>query len=525
MSNLSSTPAEILDRICSYISSPKDLLYVALAARKFNQVIIPDHIQFRNIRCDFRRKNVWQKLAAAPAKAARFVEVEIVDERGTDGYHDPRGLPIIFPRSLDTSSDTEGTEGYTSAVATLASALRLMSNLRAFHWYTAAVRPTNEVFLALREASSPVESIEVLNYDDGLETSIRTVELERSPLWKFTDLTKFSFTEHHNDAELQAYITYTNEMADMLIHRCPNLEDLQLYQNHHYHSVLPEEIVQYIFLNGRWPALRRATVEGDPLDIAVIDAFFAHHPRLERVMVLERDLPARVFSYLTNLKSLSVRWTKDLAAGDHKPFEQLTTLSLDLPDHVSGEVCKGLGRILRSIPSLCHLTLHHATYTQELLLSVQEHAPNLTRLALRWDPHEMYIDSVNDWDSNCGYWQKFVSRFSQLTHLAFVDPCLWEEADESSEGNSDDGDDDASEATSDATDRCLRALTAASPHLVYVGIATDDDTEREWVAIERTAGGVYAGYHKVLNAYRVREVSWGDWYLGAMDGHLDKKEW
>ncbi|KIJ28214.1 hypothetical protein M422DRAFT_99000, partial [Sphaerobolus stellatus SS14] len=65
-------PPEILDNIAAHINLPQDLLSLAVTARAFHAIVVPNHLQFRDIRCDPRRVNLWRSLAQKPAYAARI---------------------------------------------------------------------------------------------------------------------------------------------------------------------------------------------------------------------------------------------------------------------------------------------------------------------------------------------------------------------------------------------------------------------------------------------------------------------
>jgi hypothetical protein len=90
--SIANRPSEILDHICSFVDSPKDILSFALTSKEVCQLAIPDHIEFRHLRCDIRRISLWKKLAELPAVASRFVSLEVAVEVGTD--HRSPILPI-----------------------------------------------------------------------------------------------------------------------------------------------------------------------------------------------------------------------------------------------------------------------------------------------------------------------------------------------------------------------------------------------------------------------------------------------
>jgi hypothetical protein len=178
MTTLSDQAPEILDHILSFVANPKDILSLGSTSKKINIVAIPDHIEFRHLRCDVRRLSVWAKLANLPALASRFVSLEVVVENDSDfspiiparlGF--ANGLSkisvldwVINPNEKvvvwgDITSDMMLAKCITNLVA----ALCCMSGLRRFHWRIAPpyqARITAEVFAALLHCPD-LEDIEI----------------------------------------------------------------------------------------------------------------------------------------------------------------------------------------------------------------------------------------------------------------------------------------------------------------------------------------------------------------------------
>ncbi|KIJ42340.1 hypothetical protein M422DRAFT_105347, partial [Sphaerobolus stellatus SS14] len=63
---------EILEEIISNIERPKDLLNLALASKLFKDIIIPNHIQLRVIRCNVYQDDFWKILIEKPILAANI---------------------------------------------------------------------------------------------------------------------------------------------------------------------------------------------------------------------------------------------------------------------------------------------------------------------------------------------------------------------------------------------------------------------------------------------------------------------
>jgi hypothetical protein len=92
-----SLATELLDHICSFITSPHDLLSFALCQRRLSAVIIPSHIQFRDLVLSLAHRSLFRKLLERPLLASRFVLLEFVGNSQT----------FIWPASLLKELDSE----------------------------------------------------------------------------------------------------------------------------------------------------------------------------------------------------------------------------------------------------------------------------------------------------------------------------------------------------------------------------------------------------------------------------------
>ncbi|RDB26605.1 hypothetical protein Hypma_005568 [Hypsizygus marmoreus] len=521
-----SHPVELLDQICLHVESPNDLLSVALTCKQLSRIAIPGHIEFRVLRCDFQRDSLWKALLAQPSLAAKIHTLDIISEQG----YDLDNGPVIVPRSLLSAEGGEvksppDVHDDEKSFALLGDVIRRMPRLRRFHWLHHSTRPVNGVFSALNATCGDLEDVEVLNFDDSYRTSISTVDLGNSPLWKLTNLTHFSFTEHHIDTEADVHVKYTDAMADMLINHCPHLEDLQIFQNHHYHSDLPEESIQKLFKDGHWPNLKRLTIEG----IALYEndqRFFASHPKLEKLCIRDGYNCKFVFSHLPNLESLDIDWILQSKEMPADVAAHLQYLAVGVPDEswLKNED-PDFQNVLRSAPNLKCLVLHHAAYAIDHLTSIFECIPNVERLALQWASHMGYFENAYEEP------QAFCDALAllpKLTHLTYINPSLWS----TEESESDDGDKEAEESEEEEADdfhRSLKALSSSAPKLSFVefGSGDIDVDERDWMAIERDDNGAYLSYSEVGSDQKngLDVDLWGGCYLGAAKGLLDKKEW
>ncbi|KIJ44679.1 hypothetical protein M422DRAFT_103830, partial [Sphaerobolus stellatus SS14] len=65
-------PIESLESIIDNIDTCKGLLYLALTCSQLKDLIIPNHIEYRYIRCDPYRRSLWIKLIQQPLLASHI---------------------------------------------------------------------------------------------------------------------------------------------------------------------------------------------------------------------------------------------------------------------------------------------------------------------------------------------------------------------------------------------------------------------------------------------------------------------
>jgi hypothetical protein len=162
-SNLSSLPPEILDYASSFIASPRDLLSFALTAKSIHALIIPHHLEFRIVRCELSRAQLWDALADRKEFAARLNTLEILDV--------PEVLPAIAPK-LIPGTDTDLAKlnlcsSNCDCTRRLQSAISKMHGLRRFGWVGPEKRSHNAepVFEALGIACVNLQELELEYFD------------------------------------------------------------------------------------------------------------------------------------------------------------------------------------------------------------------------------------------------------------------------------------------------------------------------------------------------------------------------
>lgn len=172
-------------------------------------------------------------------------------------------------------------------------------------------------------------------------------------------------------------------MVEMLVTQCPNLEDLQVLQQLDTSDY--NDTAEALFTDGRWPRLKRATIETYCLDADLADRFFAKHPLLESLCIRgsNRDIVFRHES-LPSLRFLQLGWTPTLEAiaDVASSLEGLVVLSSDFADDTRDTFAP----LTNVLTSLRFLTVLDAHYDVEILKSITRLAPTLEKLALAWIP-------------------------------------------------------------------------------------------------------------------------------------------
>lgn len=160
--SLSNLAPELVESICLDIPNPRDLLSFALTCKTICEVVIPDHLELRHIRCDFRRVSLWEELVQFPAVASRIVSLELISEH-TSTLDPIRPTHSKLILTHDFELDAWGSKcplfnvDYARGMQSLTSALQTMVNLSRFHWLVNEAHPTNEALLSLSTGSSALE--------------------------------------------------------------------------------------------------------------------------------------------------------------------------------------------------------------------------------------------------------------------------------------------------------------------------------------------------------------------------------
>jgi hypothetical protein len=128
-------PPELYEQIILCIDSPKDLLNVALASKAMCTIIVPHHIQLRNIHCEQTHQPLWSALVETPIFASYITTLTL--QNGSVQYLWKDGANLSRPNAptfLDLAPRAWNAPDPPSELAT---ALVQMVNLHTFIWWTA----------------------------------------------------------------------------------------------------------------------------------------------------------------------------------------------------------------------------------------------------------------------------------------------------------------------------------------------------------------------------------------------------
>jgi hypothetical protein len=178
-------------------------------------------------------------------------------------------------------------------------------------------------------------------------------------------------------------IEYTARMLDMLINRCPRLEELHLCQEH-------EDTVdlRMLFKQGRWPLLKRLSLGSRYNPILISDpgippitlAFFDAHPNLENIYIpRSRDESDMHSNGLPNLRAADFDQYGDIIAAVplNSATSHLEFLSVRID--ITSEHGAELMQYLTQIPSLRGLAVD-ASGSESLMYYIVQAVPNIEML-------------------------------------------------------------------------------------------------------------------------------------------------
>ncbi|KAJ6632394.1 hypothetical protein B0H10DRAFT_13836 [Mycena sp. CBHHK59/15] len=250
-----------------------------------------------------------------------------------------------------------------------------MKKLRGFHWNAAYIQPSDDIWTALQALPDGLESLKVHSVRPRGENDVPDKWfLSESPLWKFSNLTSFSFAVSSLTSSYHAK-RYISQLADML-NRCPMLMQLELMLVHDQPSDL------LAVFQGRWPHLTKFCL-GGPQSVSSASIPLASKFEVQNFF--------EAHSSITTLY-LSINLASPDSVPDPFDVEKLRAGSFgiySLPSlqllHVPRNIFSAISPTI-VMPELRHLRVVEAspsyipTFTQ-----LAQGAPNLTSIGLRLD--------------------------------------------------------------------------------------------------------------------------------------------
>lgn len=179
-------------------------------------------------------------------------------------------------------------------------------------------------------------------------------------------------------------------MVDMLVNRCPNLEDLEIIQKMDGHECGVMALKE-LFIKGRWPKLHRLSVGSVSLTADNADEFFRSHPLLRQICIRGSSV-GLAFHNLPNLRHLHLDYVpKPSEIADIA--ECLEGLVVTLPEFGYHDD-PHIKELFVLTSRLRYLVLHDAFYDQDYLMSITHLAPTLERLTFVWQAHDDYVEAA-----------------------------------------------------------------------------------------------------------------------------------
>ncbi|GJJ12815.1 hypothetical protein Clacol_007060 [Clathrus columnatus] len=428
----------IWDEIAFLLESTKDLLSFALTCRVFKELIIPDHLEYRYIRCDLRRQDVWKFLASRPRLARGIKTVELISDP-----HETDRLPQTFGNApgqmlqygIDTSIQITDEH-----MEFFGNALSNMVFLNTFVWKQepASHQGINNIFHILAN---------------------KTRCLEALSMWTLTGLTKLTIRRPNFPA------------IQMIVHLCSELKDLDLWE-------LTGAAAYYLMQYANLKYLGRLTLmldlpsfssEGDNISM-VMTPFLDRHSTLVSLHLIGRTIPIPIMPASCLPKLHSIALTN-------------TDISLQLSYLLSDEI---LSRLVHwqcpvtsvDISTLTQLDKLVSLYNTEEIF-VKDFTPFLSKTPNLKRVFSKFVDYRRSRGDDAQ--EKLITALLQCTNLThiFCDFRLTT------------GKKRASESTEKLRHLC--ESLSALPNLKYFEVTLNN--KRQYVGLERDETGLYSGYH------------------------------
>lgn len=148
----------IWDEVAYLLDFTKDLLSLALTCHTFKELVIPNHLEYRYISCDIRRKDIWQLLLSRPRLARGIRSLRL---RPEPSALDKPQLPQILHNSPDRNF-YYGVPVASEHLTLFRSSLSYMTFLKELVWKHNYV-PAGDVINIFRVLTSTTCSLKALS--------------------------------------------------------------------------------------------------------------------------------------------------------------------------------------------------------------------------------------------------------------------------------------------------------------------------------------------------------------------------
>ncbi|KAF7348798.1 hypothetical protein MVEN_01399500 [Mycena venus] len=478
--SLALQPPELLDTIASFVAPPSDLLALALTNKALHDIVIPHHLEFREVCCDARRETLWKALADLPVLSGRINSLELLPEP----YALRSSAQLLIPYSLSPGTtvqfDAAACNG-SACIDLLSIAISSMSALKRFSFgQTSLTRLGNTecLFRALRLHCPNLRELEITFYDGN-----PSFDSFSGPIWELRNLTLVSITVTRHAGVREIPRLYLAKVFDMLS-ACPDLRDLRIASEMRG----PAADISGFLADQVWPDLRRLVMEGDVTfnSRSAVEKFLARHPKLEALSLPE-------YVALPDLPNLQWLYTPEFSrtVPAHTPRLEYAVMS-NVYWSAQPNV-KEVMRTLRTIPTLRGATLDFQTTSA--MRQLARELPRLERLVLTHSPWNADRTSREQGtrlpSADC------IAALTSLSNLTHLDTSATITIDEE---------------TDIVLDGLLRSLSNA-PKLEFVGvdfIEPDSFPAVRWYSIMRGVHSGYAGRKEIRNVRKIRYHGWDD---------------
>ncbi|KAJ7101980.1 hypothetical protein C8R44DRAFT_988290 [Mycena epipterygia] len=446
---LSSQPPELVDIMASFVPLPSDLLSLALTSKALHAIIVPQHLEFREVCCDGRRESLWKSLAENPGPAAGILSLALIYEPVSRYQALHSNERILVPKSLTGSNEAPLVDCTSGNIRTkecdcvdvLCAAIANMHALKRFTFDDSVfgrLHDVKTVFTAVVRSCPNLRELEIDFYDNAPRFDSISDPLEALRL--------------------------ASEM------RGQNLKDVSTFLD---------------LENKTWLHLKTFIIEGDLAFTST--SFLVCHPQLEILKLPEiLELPT-----LPNLHWLLIPgFWRDGHALTH--FPRLEYVAIAVAGAQMYSDTEYVLRTFRRLPALRGATL---SLSESGLKEFSQEFSHFERLSLGRSPWNLdrtrakadYLPSPE-----C---IAILTSFGNLTHLD-TSAAIVSDAD-----------------TDTILDTLLRALAAAprlqyvGVDMIYTGCFRP---MLKWFAIVRDAQGTYVGSTEVRDLRKVRYHDWED---------------